>query len=349
MAQDDQHGVRFAERRDELVRRFQALPGVDEVALTAPAPWRDPDLPFEIDGGPVRTHASTPMESASTGHRVGRSRVTPDFFGAFDMPVVAGRRLHSGDAGSDDPPVVVNETFVDLVVGGGNVLGRRIRFPDPDPAADEAVWHEIVGVVPNLWGSTLANPEARAYLPLARDTRGPVDLAVRVRGRDAASVAGSFRSVAVDVDPMLRLGEVSTLEGRFLQGGGLNRMLIGAIVALGLSTLGLAVAGLFALMSFTVVRRRREIGIRTALGASPERVVVSVLGRAGRQLALGIVVGLGAAWGLDYLLGGELLGTRKELLLPGIAALMTAVGALAAWGPARRGLRVEPSEALRTE
>jgi len=123
-----------------------------------------------------------------------------------------------------------------------------------------------------------------------------------------------------------------------------------AIAILSLSVLLLAIAGLYALMSFTVVRRRREIGIRIALGARPHSVVGGVLERAAWQLAIGMAAGLAVTGVVDRLLaGGEIQGGREGLLLAGVVAVMTVVGILAAWGSARRGLAIQPSEALRAE
>jgi ABC-type antimicrobial peptide transport system permease subunit len=115
------------------------------------------------------------------------------------------------------------------------------------------------------------------------------------------------------------------------------------------SVLLLSAAGIHALMSFTVNQRRREIGIRVALGAPARRILTSVLTRATRQLALGVGIGLAAAVALDQASGGVLLDGTAVLLVPATAVFMLAVGLLAAAGPARRGLRVQPTEALRTE
>ena len=122
-----------------------------------------------------------------------------------------------------------------------------------------------------------------------------------------------------------------------------------ALAGLSLSVLLLAIAGLYALMSFTVARRHREIGIRTALGARPHRVLGNVLARATGQLALGVAVGIGFAAAVNRVLGGELLGGMEALLLPAVAAIMAIVGVLAVWTPVRRGLRIQPTEALRTD
>jgi ABC-type antimicrobial peptide transport system permease subunit len=115
------------------------------------------------------------------------------------------------------------------------------------------------------------------------------------------------------------------------------------------SVLLLSAAGIHALMSFTVNQRRREIGIRAALGARADQTVASVLSRATGQLGLGVAVGLAVTVGLDHLSDGSLLGDTALLLVPATAAFMLVVGLLAAAGPARRSLRIPPTEALRAD
>lgn len=116
-----------------------------------------------------------------------------------------------------------------------------------------------------------------------------------------------------------------------------------------LSVVLLSTAGIYALMSFTVSQRRREIGIRTALGADPYRILRSIFSRAAVQLAIGVALGLGVAALLENLTGGEVMNGRGAVLLPAVSLLMMSVGLLAALGPARRGLEVQPTEALREQ
>jgi putative ABC transport system permease protein len=111
----------------------------------------------------------------------------------------------------------------------------------------------------------------------------------------------------------------------------------------------LSAAGIHALMSFTINQRRREIGLRAALGADARRILTGVLSRAAWQLGLGVAVGLLAALVLERWSDGEMMGGSPLVYVPGIAAFMLVVGLLAAAGPARRGLRVQPTEALRAE
>jgi ABC-type antimicrobial peptide transport system permease subunit len=122
-----------------------------------------------------------------------------------------------------------------------------------------------------------------------------------------------------------------------------------AILLVILSVLLLSAAGIYALMSFTVTRRRREIGIRTALGADSHRILRSIFSRAVGQLTIGVVVGIGLAALLDNLAGGDLREGAGAMLFLLVAALMLTVGLLAAIGPARRGLRIEPMEVLKAD
>ena len=115
------------------------------------------------------------------------------------------------------------------------------------------------------------------------------------------------------------------------------------------SVLLLSAAGIYAMMSFTVSRRRREIGIRAALGADARRVVTGIFGRAGAQLGAGIAVGLAIASTFEWVGPGGTMGDKAPIILPSVVALMFTVGLLAAIGPARRGLAVQPTEALREE
>ena len=116
-----------------------------------------------------------------------------------------------------------------------------------------------------------------------------------------------------------------------------------------LSVLILSAAGIYALMSFTVARRKREIGIRAALGADRNRLLAGIFARALGQLAAGAAVGMIGAFALEQALEGEMFQGRGAIILPAVALVMTTVGVLAAIGPARQGLSIQPTEALREE
>jgi ABC-type antimicrobial peptide transport system permease subunit len=205
-----------------------------------------------------------------------------------------------------------------------------------------------VGVVGDLY--TQPDPyraAAMVYHPLTPGQVNPVSLVVRVRGGSAGAFAGRLRDLTAGLDPALRLKEVSAMDAMYAEQQGKMRqgaMVLGLVV---LSVLLLSAAGIYALMSFTVTQRRREIGVRAALGGQPRSIMGSIFSRAARQLAAGVLVGAASAALLDKASGGQLMGGKGAVYLPVIGALMLAVGLLAALGPARRGLRVHPTEALR--
>lgn len=170
---------------------------------------------------------------------------------------------------------------------------------------------------------------------------------VRVRGGEPAAFAPRLREIAADVDPTLQATDVLSFDEALRRMQKFFRLVALTIVLVTLSVL-LSAAGIHALMSFTVARRGKEIGIRAALGAHPRRLLASVFARAAAQLGLGLAVGIGAAALLNGLVE-NLTGGKEAVVVPAAAALMLAVGLAAALGPARRGLRIEPTEALKAE
>ncbi len=350
---------RYDERLAELRRRLEARSEVEAVAFMGTPPWLDPDLPFEMDGATADPLTGAAMRSASTGHAVGRSTVSPELFNVVDLPILAGRRLNEGDAVEGSTSIVVNERFAELILGGASPVGRSIRFPsyvDPSLGSRSDLdgtgqpWYTIVGVVPGFpphYG--IAKPEAKAYLPLVPGYRGPQTVLLRIRASEAGRFAGQLRRLVADVDPLLRLERVETVEAMVQRQYVETPIFLGTVVGLSTSILLLAIAGLYAMMSFTVARQHREIGIRIALGARPARVLTGILVRAAWQLGLGVAVGLLFAGLFDRLLGGETLGGQEAYLLPAVAAMMAAVGVLSAWAPAREALGIQPTEALRAE
>jgi hypothetical protein len=299
------------------------------------------------------------MASASTGHAVGRSTVSPNLFNVVDVPVLAGRRLNAGDAVEGSTSIVVNQRFEELVLGGASAVGRRIRFPtyvNPELGGRSELegagqpWYTIVGVIPSFpphYG--IANPEAKAYLPVLPGHQGPQTILLRMRATEAGPFTSQLRRLVADVDPLLRLERVETIETMVQRTYVETPVFLGTVVGLSASILLLAIAGIYAMMSFIVARQHREIGIRIALGARPAHVLGSILFRAAWQLAAGVGVGLLFAGVFDRLLGGETLGGQEAYLLPVVAMVMAGVGVLAAWAPAREGMRIQPTEALRAE
>jgi ABC-type antimicrobial peptide transport system permease subunit len=158
-----------------------------------------------------------------------------------------------------------------------------------------------------------------------------------------------IRTITAEVDPDLRLGIVRSMADVYRQRDLALRLVALGITLAVLSVLLLSGAGIYALMSFTVTRRRAEIGIRSALGAKPRQVLRTIFIRAAGQVGVGMALGIGVALLLEIATDGGLMRGRGAVLLPPFSILMAATALVAGWGPARRGLRVQPSEALRAE
>jgi hypothetical protein len=263
---------------------------------------------------------------------------------AFGVKIVAGRSLHTADAGAANGPVVVNEAFMRVV--GRNPVGARVRTLQRGSERELGPWHEIVGVVTDLEMLFPADWGGAAYIYRAASAAelDPVVVAVRVAG-DAAPLAPRVVALARQVDAGLHLRDIVTLDDIVAQEQ--IRMVFGSVVfgSVLLVALVFSAAGLYALMAVAVARRTREIGIRIALGATHRHVLRSVFARAGRQLGGGILAGnsiiLFFAWRSDSL--------TADLFIMSVvtSVIMAAVGVLACAAPARRALRVQPTEALR--
>lgn len=339
--------ARFGDRLMELVRRLEEEPGVAGVSYSANAPG--PIGRVEVEGMP------SPQEAPTTRH-VFPEGVAPDYLSLYGARILAGRGLDARDVGPEPTAIVANEAFVRQVLAGANALGRRIRYVPNDRRAragetKPSRWYQIVGVAQDLesneMDSDLVTP--RLYHPVGPAQAEDAFIEAHLEGATPADVAARLREITLEVDPSLRLGTVRTVDELERQDRLAVRLVALAIGLVLLSVFLLSAAGVYALTSFAVTKRRKEIGIRVALGAPPRQVLRSIFSRVARQVALGLALGTVAAALLESASGGDLLGGRGAVLLPAFAAIMAIVALLAAMGPARRGLGIEPTEALRAE
>jgi hypothetical protein len=352
--------AKFGGTLAEIERRLKDDARVREVTVSLTSPGRELAAVLEVEGVPVPLGAVDADTAAGSARRtlVRFNRVAPDFFAAFDVPVSVGRGLTAADARADadgTPGVVVSRGLVDQVFGGANPLGRRIKYVDwsrTAPSGNVALerWYEIVGVVPDfpVPGPFDDESEGRVYHAAAGDLY-PARLSVRVRTGDPAALADPLRDLSASIDPDVLLLDVSTAEIASRQAQGMMRLIGVSLGGVILSVILLSSAGIYSLMSFTVARRRREIGIRAALGANRNRLLAGVFSRVLAQLAAGACLGLIAAAGLSQILEGGMVRSYRAMLLPIVVLLMVTLGVIAAIGPVRQGLRIQPIEALRDE
>ena len=324
----------------ELMERVAAEAGVVGMTVMGGDPWTGGHDLVEVDG------------ATGSSQRVRVVGVDTGYFNLFGVRVLAGRGFEATDAllSRAERPVIVNRTFVTEVIGGGDPIGRRVRYVEEGDIV--MPWHTIAGVIDDFPAGVKSPGEAstRAMYHLTMPwERSIAKLTIRLRGVSPEMFAPTLRRVATSVDPMLHLSGVETLDASYREDTTEAARLALVIMLITGSVLLLSAAGIHALMSFTVNQRRREIGIRSALGASARLILRSVLARAVRQLALVVGLGLTIAVGLDVVAGGVLMDGGGLLLVPVTAVFMLVVGIIAAVGPARRGLRVQPTEALRAE
>ena len=345
--------VRLGAALDELRRRMSAEPGVAGVTFADRLPrMGHPEPRIELEGD-------------SAVREVAAAAIDPAYFDVLGAPILAGRAFDTGDLMPDARTVIVDRGFVDQVLAGRNAIGRRLRFtaePAPGGGALEppGPWYEIVGVVREL-GMSSATERGRAaglYLPAGLGRSSEIQMIVHGRG-DPMLLGPRVRSLASAVDPTLRVSDVQRLDkvtDPILWAIGLWVRLTVLLTAIALL---LSLAGIYAVLSFTVARRTREIGVRVALGASRRRVVTAIFRRPLTQVGLGVVAGAvliaavpqRRAGGLriaDRSFQGGNLAQQVALLLA-YALLMLGVCLLACVVPTRRALGVEPTEALRME
>jgi putative ABC transport system permease protein len=333
--------LRFERLKTDLVTSLEAEPAVDDVTVAASTPGAESRAHIAIDG-------AVNAQPGALEVRFNRG-VAADFFDAFGARVIAGRGLRDSDSTGSTQGIVVNRAFVNQLLGGANAVGRRLHYGEAGSREPGTITqYEIVGVVTDLGTNTIAPDlvEPVIYHSLRSATRATV--LIRMRGNDPLPFSSRLRDLTAALDPTLRLRIVTFGEMKRQAQIGFRLMLLGCSLVV-VTVLLLSAAGIYAMMSFTVSQRRKEIGIRAAMGADAGQLLRSIFTKAALQLAAGVVVGIVLALMTDRASEGELLGSFGRALVPVTAVIVTIVGSFATIGPARRGLRIQPAEALRAE
>ena len=317
----------------EAVERLSSAPGISGVTASAAVLMEEPGSDIEMEG-------SSPSDDQASFNSVDRN-----FFEVLGVRFLAGRAFEGRDFVPAATAVIVNRSFVAEIAGGATPLGRRVRYIDRrenGQAAQPSAWYEIVGVVEDF---PAENDGPALYHPLATPLP-PLSLTVRATA-GVGEAAGRLREVST-IHPALRVGQLKSLAEIFWQRRSLYHTVGFVLGSVTMLVLLFSTAGIYTLMAFIVAQRWREIGVRSALGADPRRLVVGILGRAAAPLLLGAIAGCAAGIALQSSLPIVEAGGRT---IPGVvptsAALLALVGLLAVARPARRAVRINPTEALR--
>ncbi|MBI3885270.1 MAG: ABC transporter permease [Opitutae bacterium] len=318
---------------DELRRE----PGVEAVSLNSSAPLTGITLryPFWIQG--------RPRAEGNSDEAVFNS-IDPDYFRALRVPVLNGRAFDARDNEKGPAVCVINAALAQRLFPNENPLGKRLQtvtFLNRN-------YREIVGVVGDVKQDTQADvPTPQIYVPLRQSPWFFATLLVRTNGN---VTAGALQAAVRRADPMLTM-TIRTMDEAIARTAAQPRLRAALFGVFGVIALGLSAFGIYASMAFSVGQRRREIGVRMALGASPGNVLAWVLGRASRMIAWGVALGLVGAAAFSLLLRGLLYGVAPAdpLVLATLAVFLPLVAFAATLAPAWRASRLSPTQALQQE
>ena len=321
---------------DNLFERIDRLDGVEAATFTN----RPPPFPGFRGSIGIDDQSGEPVEVFALQAFAG-----PDFFRTFGIPVLRGDRLEAAPSGGPLQQVIVNESFARTTWPGEDPIGHRLHY-----GGGTAV---VIGVVAdiNQVSQLLTVANLQTYHPTATPGRAPTVI-VRVAG-DPHALVPQLKEQVWALDPELPIGSIETIEERLaastlIETPRLAAKLLGAFSAVALA---LACLGIVGVVANAVSERRREIGIRVALGAQPSKVRGMVLRHAMVPVLIGVVFGAAGGIGMGRLLQSSLYevgASDPPTLLASTAVLLTAA-LLAAWWPARRATRIDPLETLRAE
>lgn len=325
---------------ENFMQRLRGVPGVVSVAASSAVPATplgiDVDLPIQVPG-----------RVANSDGRGGIRAVTPGFFQTLGIPLIQGRHLDESDGDPQLRRIVVNQAFArQYLADAPSPIGRQVNVFLGAPQA-----YEVVGVVGDVHHyGMLREPKPEFYMPLAIRPFSAMGIVVRTQG-DPLVFAAEFRKQLWALDPELPIASLDSMEN-MVEATWSDRGFL--TIMLGLFTLAVVVltaVGVFSVVTFSVSRQVREIGIRMALGARGEDIVRMVMGQSARTVVAGVLLGLGGAWMLGRSLASLMyrVSASDPLVLAAGAIGLAVIAAVGTYLPSRRAARIEPAPALRIE
>jgi predicted permease len=337
---------------DRFLDRVRSLPGVE----AAGAVYLRPLMLGPIGQGVgVRLEGQPETREATAANPVLNHQIaTPGYFEAMRISLRAGRRFTAQDTKDTPRVAIVSESTAKRLWPGQDPIGKRISMSSFTPGGPRTMWRTIVGVVSDVRYRSIEEVQLDVY-DAALQTGRPADNVVIRTTRTTRAAGGALglapgvRAVARELDPSAIVDNVTTLDDVVARAEAPWRLTMWMFVLFAALAFGLAALGLFSLVAIDIGHRAREFAIRMALGASRPDILRSVLARAGRRVALGVVLGLAAAVAASRAMGGLLfaIGPDDAQTYVGVLALVVIVVTLAAYLPARHAGRVDPQVLLR--
>ena len=327
----------------QMLEEVRAIPGVESAAtvLTLPMHWNlRGTLAFAIEGR---------LEEGDQRPAAGYQVVSPDYFRTLRIPLLRGRLLTPADREDAPPVAVVNEAFARRFWPGEDAIGRRITWGDPQGEAVE--WVRVVGIVGDTRLEGLDRPAvAEAYRPFPQAVLNYTTLVVR-SSIAAPMLRQEVAGVVARIDPEQPVHGVMTLNEVLVESLAERRFIMSVMTTFATAALLLAAVGLYAVVSYSVAQRFREMGIRKALGARRRALVLQVIREGAGMVAVGLALGAGAGLALTRLITSQVHGvsaTDPWSYTLGMG-LLAAVALVSCGLPALRASRVDPVVALRSE
>jgi len=332
----------FTALQSRLQNRLEQIPGVRAATFS-----RVPLLAGTRANRSTIIPGYTPPAGVSMNINV--NGIAPNFFTAMEIPLLLGRSFTARD--DEDAPnvAIVSHALARRYFGGENPVSRRFRFGGNANAAAGEI--EIVGVAGDAKYTTLRDAEpVTIYLPAPQMLDGVANYYVRAAS-DPAAIGPAIRAAVREIDPMLPVIDLRTQEQQIERRNSQERLFAQLSGFFGVTALILACVGLYGLMSYLVLQRTGEIGVRLALGALPAQVLRMVLRQSFALVAVGLVLGLTVAYSVRRFVESMLFGltAADPLIYAGVAGVLVAVTLLASLRPARRAARVDPMISLRAE
>jgi predicted permease len=327
----------------ELVEALRARPGVEQAGFVS-------ILPLSGSAGSALTIQGREDVPIAARPDIGWQWASPGYFDAIGIRIVRGRDLSYDDLARDTHVTVINETFARLHFPDADPIGRRVYF-GPIPAAGVPEWHEIVGVVSDVRHRSLERePDARAYDLFGQHWGRTISLAVR-SAEPPGAVAGMIRSLLAERDPRLAVFAVRSTADLVAGAVAPRRLLLRLVAIFAASGLAVALLGVYGVVAVMITDRRRELGVRIALGASAGIIRRLVIGYGLRLVAVGLIIGLAGAMALGRFIESQLYGLPATDIpaLAAAGAALVAAAAVPCLILSNRAARVDPVVALREE
>ena len=335
--------ARLNDLHERILDRVAALPGIRSAALSGGSA-----MSAGRWNSPIYIQGQTPKPNDNISTFI--NRVSSGYFETMSIPVLQGRTIGRQDTATSVKSVVVNKSMADYFFPHGDAIGHQFTIADPGVPG---TW-QIVGVVrDSKYFNPREEPQRMIYLPLTQmtgDDSFAYWLQVQTTG-DPAGVTGGLRAAMAEVDPNLPLIDVKTISDHLAVFTDNERMISQLSSLFSLLALSLACLGLYGVMTYNVVRRTNEIGIRIALGAQNESVLWMVLKESMWLLGVGLLLGIPTTLLATRLVQSQLFGvTASDPVTLAVAVfVIVSVTLMAAYLPARRAAKVDPMVALRYE